>query len=441
MQQQQCILDLLPTDMSEIKSVLPVGSLIVTAVCLAIGCSEPPAAGDAPALVTVRDSVGTTIVESAAQAADSSSWRIGTDPFLVIGNDESRGEAYLFGRVAGAARLLGGELVVSDGQSHVSLFDSSGVFLRPIGRRGSGPGEYRRPGAILVSNDTVIVRSAYDHQPAHYFLTNGQFVRSWPGGGGNSGADGPIDVFEDGTVLSLIRVARNMRALVPEPFVPTRILSEGRLGRADADGRIFADYGQHVISQAIHVFTYAPHPLVPGRTYRQGYEDGAERYLPQLRFAARGNELLLADGSTFEVKVLARDGSLVSIIRKQYTPVPLPRAWVDSVWHQTMNLLMDPAAARRVGQVPIPEYAPALDRLIVDTEGNLWIRSYPPGQAESPQWYIFDEQGVLRHRLRSDLDPIQIGPDFVLTTVRDSLGVESVAVYPLWKQSESPTAK
>ncbi len=82
---------------------------------------------------------------------------------------------------------------------------------------------------------------------------------------------------------------------------------------------------------------------------------------------------------------------------------------------------------------PVPAHAPALDRLLVDDVGNLWARSNPPGHPDPPTWFVFDEVGVLRHSLSTELDPVQVGDDFVLAIQRDDLGVAQVALFPLRK--------
>ena len=58
-------------------------------------------------------------------------------------------EEYLFGRISSIAVNNDGTVYVLDQQAqHVRVFDSRGVYLETLGRRGQGPGEFSRAEAI-----------------------------------------------------------------------------------------------------------------------------------------------------------------------------------------------------------------------------------------------------------------------------------------------------
>ena len=85
--------------------------------------------------------------------------------------------------------------------------------------------------------------------------------------------------------------------------------------------------------------------------------------------------------------------------------------------------------------------------MILDVEGNIWIRQYrPEGAADTqPWWWVFDPEGRLRWAVRSPpglvrspnpvgrLDPY-LGKDCIVTSIKDEYGVESVVAYRLRKR-------
>ena len=123
---------------------------LLTASCA--GASDSPG-------VAVRDSAGVTIVESTIAAWDREPpWRVSAEPTLVIGGAEHDVNSR-FHEVAGVVRLRSGGVVVADGGSASILFyDAGGRFLRRVGGRGSGPGEFRRISSLQpLDGDSLLV--------------------------------------------------------------------------------------------------------------------------------------------------------------------------------------------------------------------------------------------------------------------------------------------
>ena len=224
---------------------VPVSCRLLLGACVtsaAIACSGGDAEVQEDALV-VLDSMGVEIVQNPERAPDSTSWSLDTVPRLVIGHDESKGELYLFGSIAGAASLSDGRIVVSDRQPPgVRMFDSVGAFVRQIGRVGQGPGEYTSVGGVVVlAGDTFAVRGGYVGRATQVFDPGGDFVRTlsaplrrpdlWEG---RYGQPSIVSFFTDGTVLAGASFRATPGGLATEPRTPMVVESHRRLVRAQA---------------------------------------------------------------------------------------------------------------------------------------------------------------------------------------------------------------
>ncbi len=68
-------------------------------------------------------------------------------------------------------------------------------------------------------------------------------------------------------------------------------------------------------------------------------------------------------------------------------------------------------------------------------DGYLWVRAYDVPGHEANSWSVFDAEGTLLGavELPSDLEPHDIGPDYVLGVWRDADDVEHVRMYALVK--------
>lgn len=74
------------------------------------------------------------------------------EPVRTAVGREDGPEHFLFGEIPAAAVNSRGEIVVVDRKAwDVRLFDSRGAFLKQLGGRGQGPGEFRSPHSVLVT--------------------------------------------------------------------------------------------------------------------------------------------------------------------------------------------------------------------------------------------------------------------------------------------------
>ncbi len=85
--------------------------------------------------------------------------------------------------------------------------------------------------------------------------------------------------------------------------------------------------------------------------------------------------------------------------------------------------------------LPIPELVPSFRGLLVDDVGNLWVEHYRLPWDARRTWEVFNPDGRWLGTLTTPLGvrPLQIGPDFLLGSHRDEVGVERVRLYELVK--------
>lgn len=413
-------------------------------VALAISAILPAACGGraGPAFIA-RDSAGVRIAESRAPAWSAGSrWTLGPAPTLRIGSLNGPPELQFDG-VVDALRLADGRIVVADGGSgEVRFFGPDGAFLRRVGGKGDGPGEFRlmsqmgpaagdsvwvydyslhrftilpadggTPRVVVVRPDLPTLVAVGGTADGGWVMAEGWSVSRLAGGGGGPGGAGSGGG----------NAARPREGLRRDPVAYVRI---------GPDGTVRDTLG-----------------MFPGRELELHIDPNAGRmmmirvpFAHNSSHAMRGDRLFIGDQSTFEVGAYRPDGRLVSLVRIPGVDLALTKA--DAQAAMEKQLAEVPAPARpgiraMWRSYSLPAEKPAYSRLLVDADGNLWVGAYAGSPATPEHWRVFDPDGRW-------LGTVSVPADFriswideagVLGVGRDSLDVERVALYGLRRPS------
>lgn len=386
------------------------------------GCAPGSDRADATSAVTVRDSVGITIVENAAAMLDTDApWTVGPEPLLDLGSVDGDGPEAFF-RVTDLHRARNGRVFVADaGSAEVRVFSGDGSYLATWGREGDGPGEFRAPGALLPwpGSDTVGV---WDSRQRRLTLF---------------GPDG-----EPGRSLAMSEVAG-----VTSPQL-AGILPDGALLLTGIDFA-FEDAGDGLVRPPR--LAVLVEPDLSERAHL-GTHPGSEALMSvsperveifRVPFARSVVAEVVGDGVMFsptdrwDLHIHDRDGRLERIVRVDRAATPLTPAIVEAEIERQAALAPEAARAglrTRLSEGPHPEALPAFGAVVGDTDGRLWVEVFRPEAQTGPsRWVIFDADGRLLGGLTlpEGFTPHRAGDGWLLGVAVDDLGVERVQIWPL----------
>jgi hypothetical protein len=400
-------------------------SIAVTLVLVgAVGAF--PAIAQAP---VVRDSAGIVIVQNpSASHTGPALIRFATRPTLQIGVEEGD-RNYQFTEIVAATRLQDGSIAVADRiSSEIRVFNSSGQFLRKVGRWGQGPGEFRYlrdvralPGDSLVAWDAVNDRFAV-------FDPKGNMVRTFTPRGDSARETRPVGIvrgaLRNGT-LFLYRVGRQ-----PPPPVRAVVRDTLFVGVYTRDGAYVGPVGRF-LGLATLQRDAGPTTRPDGRTVSQFSLAGVP-FPRETLFRAGAEWLYVGEGETYEIKVYDRTGSLKRIVRMNSTPRPVTNAIIarHRKSPRSRNSASRPAADVNIDKAFYPRTLPPYAALFVDGADRLWVQDYPvPG--EQARWNIFDRDGRLMGSAGTPagLEVLEIGETHLLGIWRDELDVEYLRLY------------
>jgi len=286
-------------------------------------------------------------------------------------------DVYILGEVEGIA--VGHDLIyVLDTQiPTVRVYDFQGRYIRDIGRKGDGPGEFQEPESIALHphDGRLFVRDGGGGR-INVYSSDGEPLARWPIRSGFHTST-PFLMTYEGDLYTL--VITNFGVDVTE-------WQSGMIG--------CGPQGAEVDTIHAPVFDFKPWNIV-GRSENSTSVNNVP-FSPNVTWVMAPDRLMIggiSDNYRFEVRRV--DGS-VTVIEKNWEPVPvLPE---EANWHERA------ATANMVRQFPgwawngpaIPGHKPAFYRLLADLSGRIWVLRPGPGQRqeggvedplEDPQWW------------------------------------------------------
>jgi hypothetical protein len=241
----------------------------------------------------------------------------------------------------------GGMLIVERMPATISLYDSTGRFVRTIGKEGTGPQEFRAEIAVAVHHDTVIVSDAYQSRIALY-TTRGKFIRTFP----TERASAQVGVDERGR----IRVAR---FLGRGPVVQTQWVfysTKGTLLDSLFVPPMPEPKNWHVVDGSRSIQTMVPYSPTNAAVFLR---DGTLAY-------GRG------DRYEFVVTRSGRD-TLRLFGRTNVNAVPLDSFLADTLFRETTRPTGGPDFSTVAKRSDFPAQFPLWNDVTVDDKGYIWV--------------------------------------------------------------------
>jgi hypothetical protein len=381
--------------------------------------------------VQAVDSAGVRIATITAAPSTVAEWTISPTSILTLTGAET-GDSSAFAAV-GAVRWLGdGRIVAADvAANRLLVYDSTGRYLRALGRAGEGPGEFRYigsltalPGDSLATFDSRLRRLSLWHPDRG-------FVRGIPVGGGSLDS-WPADawLWQDSLVVVLQLSITPQDSVAPGSGV-RRWPMRARLTLHDLGGRILGTS-----------------PEFDGM-YTGLYANGDTRlpFSNQPFTAVARDRVYFGSGARFSLSYVNTDFKWAGDVRWPGQQEALTQEEVNQVRSEAVALAatrMPPDRARprfAMSFAPeiLPSERPAIGRVFVAPDGNLWIERFEATrlgsvlQKAGDRWTVLGSDGrpVARVTLPAGGRLEAVRGSCVILVLRDSLDIQTVTVREL----------
>lgn len=284
----------------------------------------------------------------------------------------------------------------------VAVLDRDGEFVRTLGRRGEGPGEFSEPDDIYVWRDGTVAVADRGSGTYVVFAPDGSFDRQVNMSAGHV-ADYGMMAFRSGARPhpgAVALVARGMSNVVqemfrriesPNPTIGPRGLERLILGSAGTTAEPIVKTGE----------VRAP---VPGEEASDA-TDEPRRFDPELLFdVLPDGSVAYSDSAGYSIKLVAGDGAPIGTIVRPIIPEPVTTEIETTVRDSAMagfeRLYGDPANPQGPDRAPPEFMAQMVAEMRADIEGMRFNHEIPVVVSLRATW-----EGGLWVRRRREGDP------------------------------------
>ena len=356
-----------------------------------------------------------------ATAGQGTPWTVARTPTVSIGSADGD-LPYQLDRVFGAVRLADGTIVIGNsGSSELRLFDARGKFLRAIGRRGAGPGEFGEFSSVrpIVYGNRIISDDGGNSRVLTFEL-NGRGTTSFRLDPSPSAARAFLVAPMGKSMLGMAALGGGLRG--PPGSIIQVTMQYAMYDTTGTRQRVIFEIPER--PRIVHAYQGVTHyPYVP--------------LTPAPIVLATDSVIYLIRGDAPEIEVWSPAGTMV----RKFT-WPAKRILTADVWPRYGQAELAGMTSDRDRTLyghfyemtlPLPRYVPVARGMLSDTKGNLWIERYRLPGEKKVEWDVLDPRGrpLGTVAMPEGLQVFQIGSDFVLGRARDSLDVEMVRLYRL----------
>lgn len=266
---------------------------------------------------------------------------------LVIGEAEGR-EEYMFQEIGAISVDEAERIYISDWkESQIKVYDQSGKYIRTIGRKGQGPGEFQRIKRIQILPHNELLVYDGNVRRLSFFSLEGSFNNS-----------------KSISVISAIDLMMNSKREIIANTVqlnPQSAQAVTSIGIYDSDFKLVRT-----------IITSEP-------------EDVLMPFLPfNVWTILKDETILIGFNKSYELQILNFQGKLIKKIIKDFAPVKITMAEK----RETLKRLEQPMNKE------VPDFHPAFRRVTDDEEGRLFVETWEqPDFGDGHIYNVHDKQG------------------------------------------------
>jgi hypothetical protein len=277
----------------------------------------------------------------------------------------------------------GNVYVMDFSDNNIKKFDPSGKFLKVIGRKGQGPGEFNMPVDMAFAKDRLVVWDMGNRRLCALTLT-GELIKA-QNESAFSGRPNRVRALPSGEIV--LETEKTYR------------------GEADRPQDRFLEILTPDLQSKMTIYSQAVLRNKYMRT-QSGTFNVPQPFCPDVYWDVSpcGN-IIVGFSGKYEISIYSSEGEKVSTFSHSYDPVKVTeedeKSFFDGMSYTTGTGVQRGAPDHIVKNTTFPRFKPAYSALVVDSEGNILIHTYGEKKDETYRYFdAFDALGKFIARVR-----------------------------------------
>jgi len=257
-------------------------------------------------------------------------------------------------------------IYISETQDQViKVFGPTGKYIKTIGAKGNGPGEFQRIWYLAVTKDGKFVALDSSARRTSFFDSSGQFLNSF---------QWKTDYFNNILVKSSSYIVgeRAYSGIRPNAFYYVKEI--------DFDGEEVRSYGEFTMFESLIIkdgdrTTYTGYPVSPRSVFAGDHDR-------ELFYHCLNNKYI--------IEVYDTSGKLFRKIDRPYEPVPFTKEDADKYRRTHDYPGISEVVKRTIRTLKMPKVKNIVVTMYVDEKSNLWVRTNEVKKEEDKTLTAFD---------------------------------------------------
>lgn len=301
---------------------------------------------------------------------------------LSIGNSDF-GSEYSFSQI-GSIAVNDEYIYISDWKEvYIKIFDHDGRYIRTIGNKGQGPGEFSRIRGMQITNQKELVVFDQNSRRLSFFTLEGELIRTL-------------------STKEIPAITLNLNS--KKYFIATTAKLNIENNTTITELKVYNREHEFIRTLAR---TEPAHVLSPFESYAVWQ-------------ISKDDKIVYGYNKNYEIQIYDSSFNLIKIIKKKYTKIEI----------SNKDLLVKMKNLPKTKDTQIPKYHSAFQRIILDDKSNIIIQTWEKNKSGDQYLYdFFDSNGKFLFKVPIKSRPLIWKNDKFYTIEEDEEGFQYVNKY------------